>query len=346
MDNNINSFGEEFEKEMLECVEDEKEFAKILRRHKDLYEKRTKLIIECRDKKIEEINNEIKKCTLELKEIAKSINRIKKSNCCIGKEHKYVLLSSQCDETDPCLRSKFPPTRYGCFTNTYKCVYCGKEKIEYEEGYLHYIKSFVMESPKTSDECSSKRVAELVFSNEIQNAYKRYCFLVNYIDYLKWLIPEVCEIFGHDVNAKIDKFSDPYNPDFICKRCGKEMSEREYNINHDNRMFNYNLYPFGNGYTDFIIKNRKELKLSLPTFEMYQSYMKEKEKFELAAEQDRKNYYETTIKPLNECLSKERYCKARIYSRDKSEWPRSPQTIDEYKESVKRIEEASKKWWL
>ena len=337
MNNNINSFGEEFEKEMLECVEDEKEFAKILRKHKDLYEKRTKLIIECRDKKIEEINNEIKKCTLELKEIAKNINRIKKSNHCIGKEHKYVLLrSSKCD-TD------VHPISYGNLENTYKCVYCGKEKIEYEEGYLHYIKSFVMESPKTFDECSSKRVAELVFSNEIQDLYKRYCFLVNYIDYCKWLIPEVCEMFGHNVKETAD--SSRHIVKFICKRCGKIMYEEEYNINRKNMMFDYNLYPFGNGYTDFIIKNSKELKLSLPTFEMYQKAIKEKEKIELAAEQERKNYYETTIKPLNECLAKERYRKARLYTLDKSEWPIRPQTIDEYRESVKRAEEASQKWW-
>ena len=335
MNNNINSFGEEFEKEMLECAEEDKN----LKMHENYYEKRCKLIIECRDKKIEEINNKIKKYTLELNEIANKINRIKEENCCIGKEHKYVLFSS-CSDTD--YPNNICPTRYGCFMNTYKCVYCGKEKIEYEEGYLHHIKKFVMESPKTSDECSSKRVAKIVFSNEIQDLYKRYCFLVNYIDYCKWLIPEVCEMFGHDV--MIDGRYE-YTTMFVCECCGKEMSEKEYNINYNNRVFDCELYPIGNGYFDFIITKIKMLKLSIPTFKMYQKAMKEKEKIELEEEQERKNYYETTTKSLNECLAKERYRKARIYSRDKSEWPRKPQTVDEYRESVKRAEEASKKWW-
>lgn len=275
---------------------------------KDINFKKKKLI-KFRENKIKEIEVEIKECTLKLYKAIKKIDSIKKSNCtCIGKEHRYVLVSGEImgnikEEVVgispyslmPLVRTYSDRDDY--FINTYKCVYCGNEKKipEYLDCY-RYVNKFVRELPETPDDCFSQSISEKVFSDEIQRVYKKYRFLTNYIDYLNY---------------------------FIRYLANKNFFIRGYENYDDEKIWNREI----------------ETDLSIPTFKMYLKEMKKHPDY----------YYMELDKQVKPSMSMgfNRYSKIksrRLEEDDEYKTKRSFTRYD-YEQVMKRVAEASKKWW-
>lgn len=302
MNKNVHLICENYKKDLEKFLEDLNNYG-----CKEINFKKKELI-KFRENKINEIKDGINECTLELNKAIKKLDSIKNSHCtCIGKEHKYVLISGEKIGNVKVAKVRF--LRYHTplgqvysdrddhFMNTYKCVYCGNEKKipEYLDCY-RYANKFVRELPETPDECFSQSISEKVFSDEIQRTYKKYCFLTNYIDYLNY---------------------------FIMYLANQNFFIRGYGNCDDEKIWNREI----------------ETDLSIPTFKMY-LIKTEKQRNYYEMELDKK------INPkMGMIFNKYPEIKSkRLKKEDENKIKRSF-TRNDYEQAMKRVTEFAKKWW-
>lgn len=337
MDINVNSICEIYEEDLNELIENvkmkiaEKDYSYST--YSGLYVNGREKLIKFRDKEIKKVSEEIKKYNQVIAKIEKSLDSIKENNECICLNHKYALISSEYHfgRKVGC----YPLERYySTYLNNYKCVYCGKEQEESQiDFYQQY--EYVRRLPKTPEECLTKDIAKKVFSDKMQEIYSDYLKLIEYVDYLNYLKVRICEMFGHDVVGQ----SGCSFQKGICKHCGKKLG-----YNADGRAFAYNVKIDLNGYyhdeiIDLFLTPTERQKLSLPTFKMYQEFNK----------RTIENYEDSLIiepKTRTRYLNQDDDCTRRSYYAD-GEYRRirSHQTVDEYKQVMKRAAERAKKWW-
>lgn len=280
MKDNIYSFGDEFEKEIKSCKIDENETRKkledldkkqkmILSTLHSNWETRTKIINEIRLNKVQEINDEIEKSNLELKELQDKLGRILSHYCEKNGRHKYILTYSKNGECTGAFSFGGGEEHY-C-QRRYTCTICGHTYTYNGKGFGY---------PFT-EECKQEIPQEVYDDESLSDDGKTYRMVKEeigelkiYMDYLCLLKQKLCELFGHD--ATVDS-----HENFTCKCCGKYMRYSEYiDTYHAAKYkgvvdFYYNDY-IGAGY--YMLSPGEKLDLSLPTYESCKKSIKTKQK--------------------------------------------------------------------
>ena len=268
MNNGICSFGEEFEREITTCKNEEDTIKKKL----DMLEEERKMILsqlhsdwevrinklkEIRLNKIKEIDDEYEKCNLELGNLEKEANNILRNYCYKRKNHSYILIQSKNGGLTG--ENTFAGSVH-TFRHIYKCSVCGEiyHLSGKSAGYarIHEYKQVIPEDAYDDESLSDNGRTYRMIKEEIDE-------LKIYMDYLILLKGKICELFGHEATADAHEY-------FTCKCCGKLLRHDEYINDYYNARYRgvvdyyYDSYPGKNYY---VISQNGELDFSLSTYE-------------------------------------------------------------------------------
>lgn len=268
MKDDIYLLGDDFKREISACESEENSLRKIEARYKEALsilksnnEIRTKVINEIRLNKIHEIDDELKKSNLELKELLDKLNSILFAYC-NKNGHRYILISSTTLGVTGA--HGFTSGFEKIVNNTHKCTVCGGVIRRTETVWGYYSEQKYVQ--KFPDDIYDDKSITTEDGKTFRMVQEEISKMNEYINYLESLKLKLCELFGHDATMI------NYVEDFKCNCCGKIMGYQEYiNSHHKAKYrgivdFYYRTLPEN----DYIISSVGELDLSLPTFSSYQ----------------------------------------------------------------------------
>ena len=216
---------------------------------------------EIRLNKIQEIESQIEKSSLELEELQKKLNIIL-HNYCLKNGHNDVLISSKM--TGRTGDHSFRGSEY-YFGMEYRCTICGRIVRKMGLGYTPI-------SPKQYKPYKQK-IPNEVFDDEsiavdgktFRAVKEEMQTLDEYINYLNSLKSRICELFGHVVKSII------FNGDYQCLCCGKLLSSKRYIDSNHNAKYRgvVNESYFCSPSSSYDISSDNFMFLPIPSFENY-----------------------------------------------------------------------------
>ena len=264
MNNDICSFGKEFEELITTCREAEdkagRESKEIESKEEQLHydwEERINKLKGMRLKKIKEINDELEKTKLKLRELEREASDVLHNYCYRRNKHSYILSAYKYEGLTG-------ETSFGAgvhiYKEIYKCSVCGNtcDFSVYRHRRTSEYKQDVPQEAYDDESISVNGKTYRMLKEEIDE-------LKTYIGYLGLLKEKMCELFGHDVTPEQYK-------SFKCKCCGKYMEYDEYVLSYNDVRykgvvdFYCGEYPCKAYYVTGLCDN---LDLSLPTYESY-----------------------------------------------------------------------------